>query len=104
MQEKLEIVRMMEEQKLDTLSMNETKARGKGEWVLEGAKAFKSGSRRAKGGAALLFSNEMWKGIGEYKEFNERIMYVKMKVDGKILVVVSVYAPQAQEREEREHF
>ena len=87
---------------MDILAISETKVRGKGEWEIGKVKGFKSGGRRAKGGVAALFRKGIWKGIYEHKEIEECMMYVKLKVDGKILVIMSMNTQQAWEREERE--
>ena len=101
---KEEIVRMMDECKLDVLALSETKVRGKGEWKMEGVRGYRSGGRAAKRGVAVLMSKEMWEGMYEHKEINERIMYVKVKTGGKKLVFVSVYIPAEGNKEERERY
>ena len=101
---KREIMRMMEEYSLDILAISQTKVRRKGEWEMEGVKGFKSGGRRAKGGVALLFIKDMWEVMTEHKEINKCMMHAKVKVDGKIWAILSMFAPQAQKREDKEHF
>ena len=60
---------------------------------------------RAREGVAVMLSGRMWGKVAEYKCLNSRIMWVKLKLDGEIIVVVSVYAPGMEKNEdERERF
>lgn len=36
----------------------------------------------------------------EYKEINERLMHVKRKIGRGVLLIVSMYAPQAPEKQD----
>ena len=99
-----EMGRMMNECKLDILAVSETKMKGKGEWELIGRKGYKSGGDRARGGVAVVLHDEMWDCVVEHKEINERMMYIKMKMGNEKLVLVNVYAPQSQDREDSERF
>ena len=54
---------------------------------------------------AVMLSGRMWGKVSEYKCLDSRIMWVKLKLDGEIVVVVSVYAPgMKKKKDERERF
>lgn len=62
-EDRKEIVRMMEQCRLDNLAITETKLRGEGEWDLESVRGYRSGGRPAKSVMAVLISKEVWEGF-----------------------------------------
>lgn len=51
---------------------------------------------------AVQVKEEWWENVLVHKELNERLMYVKVETGRDTSVTVLVYAPQAQENEERD--
>ena len=41
----------------------------------------------------MIISGRLWGRVREYKCINSRMMWVKLKVNGEKVVVVSVYGP-----------
>lgn len=66
---KRRIVRMMGKNIFNMLRMNETKMNR-----MCKVRGHKSGER-AKGGVAVLFKEDWWKGVLEQEEISERLMY-----------------------------
>lgn len=107
--EKREVIgEILNEKGLDVLALSETKLKGTGECLFGEMNAIKSGVKgreHAKEGVAILFSEEMWKCVKEYKCINSRILWVRMKVGRSNLFVVSAYGPGSEKSEEvREEF
>ena len=102
------VVELFKERNLDILTLSETKVNGSGSREWEGQKVIGSGiseSCQAREGVAIMLSGRMWGKVSEYKCLNSRIMWVKLKLDGEIVVVVSVHAPGMEKKEdERERF
>ena len=64
---------------------------------------FPAATARERGGCYAFWVN-VGK-VSEYKCLDSRIMRVKIKLDGEIVVVVSVYGPGIEKKEdERERF
>ena len=107
-EKKCMIVELFKERKLDILALSETKVKGSGSREWEGQRVIVSGVSercRAREGVAVMLSGRMWGKVAEYKCLDSRIMWVKLKLDGEIVVVVSVYAPGMEKKEdERERF
>ena len=90
------IVDMFKERKLDVLALSETKVKGEGVHEWEGERVIISGVSercRAREGVAMVISGRLWGRVREYKCINSRMMWVKLKVNGEKVVVVSVYGP-----------
>ena len=102
------IVDMFKERKLDVLALSETKVKGEGVHEWEGERVIISGVSercRAREGVAMVISGRLWGRVREYKCINSRMMWVKLKVNGEKVVVVSVYGPGMEKNEnERERF
>ena len=101
------IVDIFKERKLDVMALSETKVKGKGVQDWEGQRVIVSGVERcwAKEGVAVIISGRLWGGVREYKCINSRMMWVKLKVNGEKVVIISVYGPGMEKRgDERELF
>ena len=88
---------------LDVLALSETKLRGAGECMFGEMNAIRSGVKgrgHAKEGVVIVFSEEMWRCVKEYKCINSRILWVRMKVGRSNLFVVSAYGPGSEKSEE----
>ena len=107
-EKKCMVVDVFKERKLDILALSETKVKGSGLREWEGQRVIVSGVNercRAREGVAVILSGRMWGKVIEYKCLESRIMWVKLKLDGESVVVVSVYAPGMEKKEdERERF
>ena len=107
-EKKCMIADMFKERKLDVLALCETKVKGKGEREWEGQKVIVSGVDercRAREGVAVVIAGRLWGRVSEYKCINSRMMWVRLKVAGEKVVIVSVYAPGMEKSEnERETF
>jgi endonuclease/exonuclease/phosphatase family metal-dependent hydrolase len=60
--------------------------------------------QRAKEGVAVLLSDRMWECMMEHKEVSSRMMWVKLKVGGIKLVVVSAYGPGSERGDEEREY
>ena len=107
-EKKCMIVDMFKERKLDVLALCETKVKGKGEREWEGQRVIVSGVDercRAREGVAVVIAGRLWGRVSEYKCINSRMMWVRLKMAGEKVVIVSVYAPGMEKSEnERETF
>ena len=102
------VVDMFKERKLDVVVLTETKVKGKGECEWEGERVVVSGVDercRAREGVAVMIRRRLWGSVSEYKCVNSRLMWLRMKVGGKKVVIVGVYGPGMERSEtERETF
>ena len=101
------IVDIFKERKLDVMALSETKVKGKGVQEWEGQRVIVSGVERcrAKEGVAVIVSGRLWGGVKEFKCVNSRMMWVRLKVNGEKVVIISVYGPGMERTEnEREVF
>ena len=107
-EKKCMVVNVFKERKLDIMALSETKVKGSGLREWEGQRVIVSGVSercRAREGVAVMISGRMWGKVVDYKCLDSRIMWVKLKLDGEIVVVMSVYAPGMEKKEdERERF
>ena len=88
--------KLFKERKLDIMALSETKVKGSGLKEWEGQRVIVSEvSERCKAreGVAVMISRRMWGKVVDYKCLDSRIMWVKLKLDGEIVVVVSTYVP-----------
>ncbi|MEL7523216.1 MAG: endonuclease/exonuclease/phosphatase family protein, partial [Cyanobacteria bacterium J06553_1] len=107
-EKKCMIVDIFKERKLDVMALCETKVKGQGVQEWEGERVIVSGVSercRAREGVAVVISGRLWGRVREYKCLNSRIMWVKLKMNGEKIVIVSVYGPGMEKSEnERERF
>ena len=91
----IELVREMERNDLDVLGISETKARGNGMKEIDGAKYIFAGvvEGRAKGGVGIVVRNRVANCIKSWRCVSERCIAARLRIEGKWLTIVQVYAP-----------
>ncbi|XP_042891613.1 craniofacial development protein 2-like [Penaeus japonicus] len=101
-----EIVDMMERRKLDVLCLQETKWKGsKARDLGAGYKLYYHGENGARNGVGVVVRGMHTNGVLEVRRITDRMMSLKLEIDGVLLNVVSAYAPQVGgDREEKEEF
>ena len=57
------------------------------------------GNQWAKEGVAILMNERMWSLVVEYEVVSSRIVWIKVKIGGWKLVIVSVYGPGSEDSE-----
>ncbi|KAI5606596.1 hypothetical protein C0J50_2095 [Silurus asotus] len=97
---------MMERRKVDMLCVQETKWKGGKARNIGGEfQMFYHGVDGKKNGVGVILKEEYSKSVVEVKRVSDRVMIVKVEVEGMIINVISAYAPQVGcEMEERERF
>ncbi|KAK3526050.1 hypothetical protein QTP70_012885 [Hemibagrus guttatus] len=101
-----ELADVMERRKVDILCVQETrwkssKARGIG----AGFKLFYYGVDSKRNGVGVVLKEEFVRNVLEVKRVSDRVMSLKLEIEGVMLNVVSGYAPQVGcELEEKERF
>ena len=90
-----EIEEEMKKYRLDILGISETHLRGSGQRAVGSMVMVYSGvvEGRAKGGVAILISEWLSSCLKEWKCKNERLMKVRMRIDGKWVTLIQAYAP-----------
>ena len=90
-----ELVEEMKKYRLEMLGVSETKARGNGEKAIGDVSCVFSGVQagRARAGVAVLLFDRLGRCLKEWKCVNERILRIRLKVEGMWLTVIQVYAP-----------
>ena len=90
-----ELVAEMKKYQLEVLGVSETKVRGNGVKQIGDVVCVYSGVQkgRAKGGVAILLSMSFGAFLKELKCNNERIVLVRLKVEGVWASLIQVYAP-----------
>ncbi|KAI5098342.1 hypothetical protein C0J45_12069 [Silurus meridionalis] len=97
---------MMERRKVDMLCVQETKWKGsKARNIGGGFKLFYHGVDEKRNGVGVILKEEYSKCVVEVKRVSDRVMIVKMEVEGVMINVISAYATQVGcEMEEKEKF
>ena len=97
---------MMERRKLDILCVQETKWRGsKARLIGGGFKLFYHGMDGMRNGVGVVVNEKYINSILEVRRVSDRVISVKMEIDGVLMNVISAYAPQVGcEWEEKEEF
>jgi len=100
-----EVSDMLQRRKVDICCLQEIGWKGSGcVWVGD-YKFMWIGDRKGKGGVGVAVAKKWEEKVVEVKRVNDRIMVVKANVDGEVLNVVCVYAPQSGRTEiEKERF
>ena len=90
-----ELVEEMKKYRLEMLGVSETKARGNGEKAIGDVRCVFSGVQagRARAGVAVLLSERLGRCLKEWKCVDERILKIRLKIEGRWLTVIQVYAP-----------
>ncbi|KAI5093469.1 hypothetical protein C0J45_16607 [Silurus meridionalis] len=101
-----EVADMMERRKVDVLCVQETKWKGsKARNIGGGFKLFYHGVDGKRNGVGAILKEEYSKSVVEVKRVSDRVMIVKVEVEGMMINVISAYAPQVgSEMEEKERF
>ena len=86
---------MMEQRNVDILCLQETKWKGsKARNIGGGCKIFYYGADGRKNGIGIVLREKLVESVLEVKRVSDRLMAMKLEVNGSILNIVSAYAPQ----------
>ncbi|KAK3514564.1 hypothetical protein QTP70_021619, partial [Hemibagrus guttatus] len=101
-----ELADMMERWKVDILCVQETRWKGsKARSIGAGFKLFYYGVDSKRNGVGVVLKEEFVRNVLEVKRVSDRVMSLKLEIEGVMLNVVSGYAPQVGcELEEKERF
>ncbi|KAI5621014.1 separin isoform X1 [Silurus asotus] len=101
-----EVADMMEKRKVDMLCVQETKWKGsKSRNIGGGFKLFYHGVDGKRNGVGVILKEEYSKSVVEVKRVSDRVMIVKLEVEGMMINVISAYAPQVDcEMKEKKRF
>ena len=90
-----EMIREMERYNIDVLGLSETKARGNGMKVVDGASYVYSGvaEGRAKRGVAIIIAERWADCLKSWRCVSERCVTVRLNVAGLWMMLIQVYAP-----------
>ncbi|KAK3558157.1 hypothetical protein QTP86_011880 [Hemibagrus guttatus] len=101
-----ELADMMERRKVDILCVQETRWKGsKARSIGAGFKLFYYGVDSKRNGVGVVLKEEFVRNVLEVKRMSDRVMSLKLEIEGVMLNVVSGYAPQVGcELEEKEKF
>ncbi|KAK3535543.1 hypothetical protein QTP70_016813, partial [Hemibagrus guttatus] len=96
----------MERRKVDILCVQETRWKGsKARSIGAGFKLFYYGVDSKRNGVGVVLKEEFVRNVLEVKKVSDRVMSLKLEIEGVMLNVVSGYAPQVGcELEEKERF
>ncbi|KAK3572267.1 hypothetical protein QTP86_029691 [Hemibagrus guttatus] len=96
----------MERRKVDILCVQETRWKGsKARSIGAGFKLFYYGVDSKRNGVGVVLKEEFERNVLEVKRVSDRVMSLKLEIEGVMLNVVSGYAPQVGcELEEKERF
>ena len=90
-----ELEDMMERRNVDILCLQETKWKGsKARNIGGGCKIFYNGADGRKNGIGIVLRKKLAERVLEVKRVSDRLMAMKLEVNGSILNIVSTYAPQ----------
>ncbi|KAK3549087.1 hypothetical protein QTP70_031342 [Hemibagrus guttatus] len=101
-----ELADMMERRKVDILCVQETRWKGsKARSIGAGFKLFYYGVDSKRNGIGVVLKEEFVRNVLEVKRVSDRVMSLKLELEGVMLNVVSGYAPQVGcELEEKKRF
>ncbi|KAK3547778.1 hypothetical protein QTP86_029926 [Hemibagrus guttatus] len=101
-----ELADMMERRKVDILCVQETRWKGsKARSIGAGFKLFYYGVDSKRNWVGVVLKEEFVRNVLEVKSVSDRVMSLKLEIEGVMLNVVSGYAPQVGcELEEKERF
>ena len=89
-----ELADMMEQRNVDILCLQETRWKGsKARNIGGGCKIFCNGADGRKNGIGIVLREELAESVLEVKRVSDRLMAMKLEVNGSTLIV-SAYAPQ----------
>ena len=88
-----ELADMMEQRNVDILCLQETRwKRSKAKNIGGGCKIFYNGADGRKNGIGIVLREELAESVLEVKRVSDRLMAIKLEVNGCILNIVSAYA------------
>ncbi|KAK3569470.1 hypothetical protein QTP86_031432 [Hemibagrus guttatus] len=101
-----ELADMMERRQVDILCVQETRWKGsKARSIGAGFKLFYYGVDSKRNGVGVVLKEEFVRNVLEVKRVSDRVMSLKLEIEGVMLNVVSGYAPQVGcQLEEKERF
>ncbi|KAK2909600.1 hypothetical protein Q8A73_007315 [Channa argus] len=101
-----ELIDMMQRRQVDILCVQETRWKGsKARSLGAGLKLFYHGSDRKRNGVGVIMKEDFVRNVLEVKRVSDRLMSLKLEVEGVMFNVMSGYAPQVGcELEEKEKF
>ncbi|KAK3558041.1 hypothetical protein QTP86_006419 [Hemibagrus guttatus] len=101
-----ELADVMERRKVDILCVQETRWKGsKARSIGAGFKLFYYGVDSKRNGVGVVLKEEFVRNVLEVKRVSDRVMSLKLEIEGVMLNVVTGYAPQVGcELEEKERF
>ncbi|KAK3567560.1 hypothetical protein QTP86_020032, partial [Hemibagrus guttatus] len=101
-----ELADMMERRKVDILCIQETRWKSsKAHSIGAGFKLFYYGVDSKRNGVGVVLKEEFVRNVLEVKRVSDRVMSLKLEIEGVMLNVVSGYAPQVGcELEEKDRF
>ncbi|KAK3511626.1 hypothetical protein QTP70_013648 [Hemibagrus guttatus] len=101
-----ELADVMERRKVDILCVQETRWKGsKARSIGTGFKLFYYGVDSKRNGVGVVLKEEFVRNVLEVKRVSDRVMSLKLEIEGVMLNVVSGYSPQVGcELEEKERF
>ncbi|KAK3524881.1 hypothetical protein QTP86_011082 [Hemibagrus guttatus] len=101
-----ELADVMERRKVDILCVQETRWKGsKARSIGAGFKLFYYGVDSKRNGVGVVLKEEFVRNVLEVKRVSDRVMSLKLEIEGVMLNVVSGYAPRVGcELEEKERF
>ncbi|KAK3507109.1 hypothetical protein QTP70_007817 [Hemibagrus guttatus] len=101
-----ELADVMERRKVDILCVQETRWKGsKARSIGAGFKLFYYGVDSKRNGVGVVLKEEFVRNVLEVKRVSDRVMSLKLEIEGVMLNVVSGYAPQVGcELEKKERF
>ena len=90
-----EVVDVMERRKINIMCVQEAKWKGsKARELGNGLKLFYIGEDERGNGVGIILNDEMKKGVLSVKRRSDRIIWVKVALNGEIINIMSAYAPQ----------
>ena len=90
-----ELADMMDRMNVEILCLPERKLKGsKSRNIGSGCKLFYNGADGRKNGIGIVVKEELDESVLEMKRVSDRLMAMKLEVNGSILNIVSAYAPQ----------
>ena len=99
-----ELEDMMERRNVDILCLEETKWKGsKARNIGGGCKIFYNGADGRKNGIGIVLRKELAESVLEVNRVSDRLMAMKLEVNGSILNIVSAYAPQVNNNMEEKN-
>ena len=101
-----ELADMMVKRKVDILCVQETRWKGsKARNIGGGCKIFYHGEDGRRNGVGVILKEDYIRRVLEVKRVSDRMMYMKLDIEGVMMTVISAYAPQVGcLREEKDKF